>query len=74
MTLLPLRHQILPAYLQAKVRVVAPSAVFVHCYAHHLNLVLIQGLNSMMVTFTRMINRPSLDDESIRTADGMKTK
>ncbi|KAG2468179.1 ZMYM1 protein, partial [Polypterus senegalus] len=29
--------------LQAKVKVIAPSAVFVHCYAHRLNLVLSQG-------------------------------
>lgn len=33
--------------LQAKVREVAPSATFVHCYAHRLNLVLSQGLKSI---------------------------
>ncbi len=32
--------------LQAKVKAVAPSAVFVHCYAHRLNLVLSQGAKS----------------------------
>ncbi|XP_067436490.1 zinc finger MYM-type protein 1-like isoform X2 [Thunnus thynnus] len=120
--------------LQAKVRAVAPSAVFVHCYAHRLNLVLSQGLksipkakiffatlggfssyfckstkrvmmleesgcsrvprneptrwnftshivntvalnrDSLIDTFTRIINHPSMDDESVRTADGLKTK
>ncbi len=29
--------------LQAKVKAIAPSAMFVHCYAHRLNLVLSQG-------------------------------
>ncbi|KAK9976933.1 hypothetical protein ABG768_018754, partial [Culter alburnus] len=33
--------------LQAKVKAVAPSAVFVHCYAHRLNLVLSQGAKSI---------------------------
>ena len=33
--------------LQAKVREVAPSATFVHCYAHRLNLVLSQGVRSI---------------------------
>lgn len=120
--------------LQAKVRAVAPSVVFVHCYAHRLNFVLSQGLknipktkifcatlggfssyfckstkrvtmleesgcskvprsaptcwnftscivntvalnrDSLMDTFTRIIPHPSVDDESIKTADGLKTK
>ncbi len=33
--------------LQAKVKAVAPSAVFVHRYAHRLNLVLSQGAKSI---------------------------
>ena len=33
--------------LQAKVREVAPSATFGHCYAHRLNLVLSQGVRSI---------------------------
>lgn len=35
--------------LQAKVKAVAPllSAVFVHCFAHRLNLVLSQGVKSI---------------------------
>ncbi|XP_056619959.1 zinc finger MYM-type protein 1-like [Triplophysa dalaica] len=33
--------------LQAKVKAVAPSAMFVHCYAHRLNLVLSQGAKSI---------------------------
>lgn len=36
--------------LQAKVRAVAPSATFVHCYAHPLNSVLSQSVKSMPKT------------------------
>lgn len=120
--------------LQAKVRAVAPSAIFVHCYAHRLNLILCQGLKNipkakvffatlggftsffskstkrvmmleetrcsrmpksaptrwnftsrlvntvaenrdrLMETFTNIINHPSMDDESIRMADGFNAK
>ncbi|KAK6470109.1 zinc finger MYM-type protein 1-like [Huso huso] len=38
--------------LQAKVREVAPSAVFTHCCAHHLNLVLSQG--AKFITLARV--------------------
>lgn len=131
MLALQLWCQILTAY-KLRCEMVAPSAVFVHCYAHHLNLVLNEGLKSipmakiffatlggfssnfckstkvvMMLeesgcpkvprsaptcwnftsrivntvalkreslidTLTLIIDHPSMDDESIRTADGLK--
>ncbi|KAL2083806.1 hypothetical protein ACEWY4_021579 [Coilia grayii] len=120
--------------LQAKVREVAPSATFVHCYAHRLNLVLSQGVkfipkakvffahlsaftsffsksskrvamleeigcarmprnaptrwnfNSRVVntvasnydrlieTFNRIVDHPSMDDETTSLADGLRAK
>ncbi len=36
--------------LQAKVKAIAPSAMFVHCYAHRLNLVLSQGAKCLPVS------------------------
>lgn len=131
MLALQLWYQILVAY-KLRCEMVAPSAVFVHCYAHHLNLVLNQGLKSIPMakiffatlggfssnfckstkvvmmfeesgcpkvpssaptcwnftsrivntvalnreslidTLTLIIGHPSMDDESIRTADGLK--